>query len=1617
MGGPPQMHYRPQQAMQGKFPSVSGPSPSQGAYSYLSKTVYSTGQPSSPVHIVRAPTAPMTGMPQFQTQNFEPHQRERKIIQVTDPNSNKDVTQEILNRQPSGSLTGSTGGTNNNSNLDISEQSACLRTPLTSRQQAEAHVRALFAAQVAATLANDSREKQYRLDQAQQNQFTPVSGSSKSQPQTTVYPMGMCSPPYNLVRALTAPMTEVPQFQTQPFEPRERERKIIQIKDPNSNKAVTQESLNRPPSGSLTGSTSGTTSNSNPDTSEQSASSRTPVTSQQQAEANVRAQFAAQVAATLANDNQEKQYRLEQATQSHFTPLSGSFKSQPQTTVNPMGQPSPPYNVVRALTAPMTEMPLFQNQDVEPHARERKIIQIKEPNSNKAVTQESLTRPPSGSLTDSTSGTISNSNPDTSEQSASSRTPLTSQQQAEANVRAQFAAQVAATLANNNQEKQYRLEQATQSHFTPMSGSFKSQPQTTFYPMGQPSPPYNVVRALTAPTTEMPQFQTQPFEPRERERKIIQIKDPNSNKAVTQESLNRPPSGSLTGSTSGTTSNSNPDTSEQPASSRTPVTSQQQAEANVRAQFAAQVAATLANDNQEKQYRLEQATQSQFTPVSGSFKSQPQTSREKEYRLDQAQQNQFTPVSGSSKSQPQTTVYPMGMRSPPYNLVRALTAPMTEMPLFQNQDDEPHARERKIIRIKDPNSNKAVTQESLNRPPSGSLTGSTSCTTSNSNPDTSEQSASSSTPLTSQQQAEANVRAQFAAQVAATLANDNQEKQYRLEQATQSQFTPVSGSFKSQPQTTFYPMGQPSPPYNVVRALTAPMTEMPQFQTQNVESHAQERKVIQIKDPYSNKAVTQESLNRPPSGSLTGSTSCTTRNSNPDTSEQSASSRTPLTSQQQAEANVRAQFAAQVAATLANNNQEKQYRLDQAKQNQFTPMSGSSKSQLQTTLFPMIQPSPPYNLVRALTAPMTKMPQCQTQPFEPRERERKIIQVKDPNSNKAVTQESLNRPPLGSLTGSTSGTTSNSNPDTSEQSASSRTPVTSQQQAEANVRAQFAAQVAATLANDNQEKQYRLDQAKQNQFTPISGSSKSQPQTTVNPMGQRSPPYNVVRALTAPMTEMPQFQTQNVESYARERKVIQIKDPYSTNDVTQESLNLEPSGSLTGSTSGTTSNSNLDISEQSASSRTPVTSQQQAEGNFRALFAAQVAATLANDNQEKQYRLDQAKQNQFTPVSGSSKSQPQTTVFPMRQPSPPYNLVRALTAPMTEMPLFRTQDVEPHARERKIIQIKDPNSNKAVTQESLNRPLSGSLIGSTSGTTSNSNPDNSEQSASSRTPLTSQQQAEANVRALFAAQVAATLANNQEKQYRLEQAKQNQFTSVSGSSKSQPQTTVNPMGQPSPPYNVVRVLTAPMTEMPQFQTQPFEPPERERKVIQIKDPNSNKIVTQEILNCQPSGSLTGSASGTTSNSNPDTSEQSASSRTPLTSQQQAEARVRALFAAQVAATLASDSQEKQYRLDQATQSQFTTVSGSPKSQPETTVNPIGQRSPPYNVVRVLTAPMTEMPLFQTQTFEPLALERKIIQIKDPNSNKDVTQEILNRPPSGSLTGSTSCTTSNSNPDA
>ena len=139
-------------------------------YSYYTKVLKKTflqapqttkvnpmGQPSPA--FVKAPAAPMTGMPHFQTHSFEPRTREKKIIQIKDPNSSKDVTQEILNRQPSWSLTCNTSGSPGSASTDISEQSSRSSTPpLTRQQREETNVRA-WLAQFASALSSANEEK------------------------------------------------------------------------------------------------------------------------------------------------------------------------------------------------------------------------------------------------------------------------------------------------------------------------------------------------------------------------------------------------------------------------------------------------------------------------------------------------------------------------------------------------------------------------------------------------------------------------------------------------------------------------------------------------------------------------------------------------------------------------------------------------------------------------------------------------------------------------------------------------------------------------------------------------------------------------------------------------------------------------------------------------------------------------------------------------------------------------------------------------------------------------------------------------------------------------------------------------------------------------------------------------------------------------------------------------------------------------------------------------------------------------------------------------------------------------------------------------------------------
>ena len=86
---------------------------------------------------------------------------------------------------------------------------------------------------------------------------------------------------------------------------------------------------------------------------------------------------------------------------------------------------------------------------------------------------------------------------------------------------------------------------------------------------------------------------------------------------------------------------------------------------------------------------------------------------------------------------------------------------------------------------------------------------------------------------------------------------------------------------------------------------------------------------------------------------------------------------------------------------------------------------------------------------------------------------------------------------------------------------------------------------------------------------------------------------------------------------------------------------------------------------------------------------------------------------------------------------------------------------------------------------------------------------------------------------------------------------------------------------------------------------------------------------------------------------------------------------------------------------QANKEQFSLVPS--PSQPQ---GPLLYQSPPgYPMgqppVYILRAPTPGMPQYPQQTIELRTREKKIIQIKDPTNNKDVTQEILKQKPAGS----------------
>ena len=140
--------------------------------------------------------------------------------------------------------------------------------------------------------------------------------------------------------------------------------------------------------------------------------------------------------------------------------------------------------------------------------------------------------------------------------------------------------------------------------------------------------------------------------------------------------------------------------------------------------------------------------------------------------------------------------------------------------------------------------------------------------------------------------------------------------------------------------------------------------------------------------------------------------------------------------------------------------------------------------------------------------------------------------------------------------------------------------------------------------------------ANKEQFPLVPGPSQpKEPLLYQSPTGYpvQQPPVYILRAPTPGM----------VQPRTREKKIIQIKEPYQSNkDVTQEILKQKPGGSLTSTVAGTP-NVTPNLSGQSSNSSTsPLTSQQQAEANVRAQFAAQVVATWEKNSERKPKRSE-----------------------------------------------------------------------------------------------------------------------------------------------------------------------------------------------------------------------------------------------------------------------------------------------------------------------------------------------------------------------------------------------------------
>ena len=694
------------------------------------------------------PLQAMTRMPQYQTQTFEPRARERKIIQIKDPNSNKDMTQEILNRQRSGRLTGSTGGTSNKSTSHISGQSSSSSIPpLTLQQQAEANVRAQFAAQVAALLSKSEdkpKKPEVIIQKAPVNNKTVVDTVQLKETTATqkneVVKETRTNPTAGIDTHLAEKPVEKP-LETQPKE-------VIVKTQPKE--AVQGSKLSEGVSGdislgpkSLVSSVDATT----------SAKDIIPNVRVEIFTADeLRKKEAQQI--SLAADGEVKPERQEKSEETAKEPVSDVMPVTETKTLNgPVAltneETDKTEEVVTVESQPvvdpppvqaMTGMPQYQTQTFEPRARERKIIQIKDPNSNKDMTQEILNRQRSGRLTGSTGGTSNKSTSHISGQSSSSSIPpLTLQQQAEANVRAQFAAQVAALLGKS-EDKPKKPEVIIQK--APVNNKAVVDTvqlkETTVTQKNEvvketrTNPATGIDTHLAERPVEKP-LETQP-------------------KEVLGSKLSEGVSGDISLGPKSL------------VSSVDATTSAKDIIPNVRVEI-------LTAD----EVRKKEAQQISFAPASEIKPERKQKLEEtaKELVSDVMLVTETKildgPVALITIEETDKTEEVVTFESQPVVDTPPVQA-MTGMPQYQTQTFEPRARERKIIQIKDPNSNKDMTQEILNRQCSGRLTGSNGGTPNNIIPDISGQSSSSSIPpLTLQLQAEANVRVQFAAQVAATL--------------------------------------------------------------------------------------------------------------------------------------------------------------------------------------------------------------------------------------------------------------------------------------------------------------------------------------------------------------------------------------------------------------------------------------------------------------------------------------------------------------------------------------------------------------------------------------------------------------------------------------------------------------------------------------------------------------------------------------------------------------------------------------------------------------------------------------------------------------------------------